>query len=211
MIRGSSARSTSVIGRRSCAPADAELAAIAMQAVARPAIARACRLMALRVRLAVARGLFPRERALRRVLLEPFDLHVQLEQLVTQLGPSVRLAWRRVQVGRYAVALQRAIHLDRLWHRDARVTLADEEQRRRLHVRDVLQRRVVPIDVDRSVFLPRCAAEPGCPERADVALGVHRRPLRDAGTGGSRFETIGEGDDLVRHVTAGASPIRTGW
>ena len=46
----------------------------------------------------VARRFFRRERALGRVLLEPRDLGVQLEQLMPQLGPAVRLARRDVEM-----------------------------------------------------------------------------------------------------------------
>ena len=53
-------------------------------------------------------------------------------------------ARRDVEMRRHIVALQRAVHLERLRHRHADVALAREEQRRRLHVRDVLHRRIVP-------------------------------------------------------------------
>src|SRR6266550_8402956 len=98
-----------------------------------------------------------------RVLLEPLDLGVHLEQLMPQLGPPVRLPWRDIEVGRDAICLERTVHFDRLRHWHARVLFADEENRRRLHVRDILQRRIVPIRLDRRILLPRGAAEPRCP------------------------------------------------
>ena len=52
--------------------------------------------------------------------------------------------------------------------------LADEEQRRGFHPRDVLERGVFPVEVDGGVGLPGRPAEPGSPVAADVALRVHR-------------------------------------
>src|SRR5262249_56512820 len=86
------------------------------------------------------RGLLPRVLASHCVLLEPGELYVHLEELVAQLLPAMWLAWSDVQVSRYAVALERAVHLDRLWHGHSNVFFTDQENRRRLHVRDVLQR-----------------------------------------------------------------------
>src|SRR6266850_1591704 len=74
---------------------------------------------ALHIFLVAGRGprrLLRRVGAPGRVLLEPLDLGVQLEQLVTQLAPPVRLPRRDVQMCRHVEALQRAVHLDRLRH-----------------------------------------------------------------------------------------------
>src|SRR5262249_15520414 len=95
---------------------------------------------ALDVLTVLARRLLRREWPPGRVFLEPGDLGVQLEELVPQLTPPVRLARRDVEMRRHVEALERAGHLDRLLPRHGRVALADEEQGRRLHVGDVLER-----------------------------------------------------------------------
>src|SRR5262252_2738417 len=83
-------------------------------------------------------------RRLQRVLREPRELSVGLGDLMAQLAPGVRFAWRDVETCCDVVALDRAMHLDRLLFRHARVVLAYEEQRRRLDVGRILDRRRVP-------------------------------------------------------------------
>src|SRR5262245_17688866 len=79
-----------------------------------------------------------------RVARKPCELGVCLEDLMAELEPLMTFAWRDIKMGRYSVALQCAIHLGRLGNRNARVVLADEEQRRRFDVRGVLDWRVIP-------------------------------------------------------------------
>src|SRR5579863_5842774 len=74
------------------------------------------------------------------VLLEPVKLHVHFEKNVTQLGPPVRLSRRYVEMSGNPVALQGTIHLHRLWLRNTHVILSNQENRRSLHLPDVLQR-----------------------------------------------------------------------
>src|SRR5579884_2071856 len=55
-----------------------------------------------------------RERTFGCVRFEPRDLGIELEQLMAQLRPAMRLARRHIQMRRDAEALERAVHLDRL-------------------------------------------------------------------------------------------------
>ena len=149
------------------------------------------------------------------VLFEPLHLDLELEEAVTQLRPAVPFARGDIEVGRHAIRLERAIHLHRLRHRHPRILLAHQEDRRRLHLGHVLQRRVVPVEIDRRVGAPRRAAKPRRAELAMIALRVHRNPVGRAGAAARRLETIGEGDDLVRHVAARTpahldEPVRVG-
>src|SRR5262249_32985612 len=93
--RGSPAVAISDIGRRSCArttsvPRVTSSAPAAAAAIIVPIQATERRLLIcgrLRILLVFARRLLPGVGAVGRVLLEPLDLGVHLEQVVAQLGP----------------------------------------------------------------------------------------------------------------------------
>src|SRR4029078_5705776 len=74
------------------------------------------------------RRLLVHVRAAIRVLLEPFELAVRFLDLMTQPAPVVSPTRSHQQVGRHVVALQAAIHLDRLRQPHPRVAVAADEQ-----------------------------------------------------------------------------------
>src|SRR5262245_23605205 len=88
------------------------------------------------------------------ILREPFHFPVHLVELMSWFEPGVPLVRGDLQFARHAQGLEGAHHLDRLSHRHTRVVLANQEQRRRARVRDVLQWRLVPIGLNRRVLLP---------------------------------------------------------
>ena len=63
-----------------------------------------------------------------------------INQLMPKFAPDMRLTRGDVEMGRNAVALQRAVHLDGLRGRDTGIVAAHEENGRRRDIGHVLER-----------------------------------------------------------------------
>ena len=98
--------------------------------------------------------------------------------------------------------LQRSMHLHRLCHWNSRIVLAMRNSRRTRRC-DVLQRRVIPVGLQWSVFchrsLPARSRSRACPTV------VQRNPVRHSGSE-MRPEAIGKRDQLVDEVATRAQP-----
>src|ERR1700683_139502 len=86
-----------------------------------------------------------------KILLEPIDLPIQAFHQVLGLASSrqvVVLARKENNLGRHAVVLQRAKPLFVLLDRHAKIIVRAQNQRRRLHIPHIFERRCIPILIE---------------------------------------------------------------
>ena len=140
-----------------------------------------------------------------QVPVEPVDLPVDALDEVLRLAGArevVVLAREEHDLARHAEVLQRAEPLLALLDRHAEVVVGVQDQRRRLDVLHVLQRRRVPVEI---VLLEDVAAEVVRVAVGAVARAVVADEVRDAAQRDRRLEARGVADDPVRHVAAVAA------
>lgn len=148
-------------------------------------------------------------RAIRRVLFFQETVHpagdlAQTGQTAAGLARSAQLvilAEEITQPRLHAEDLQGRVKLERLLVRTAAILRGMDEQRRRLHVPHVLERRGVP----RALRIGQRAAAAllvGAEIPADVADAVEGDPVADAALRGRALEAAAVRDHPVGHVTA---------
>ena len=110
------------------------------------------------------------------------------------------------ELGGHAQLLERHVKLHRLRARHPGIALHHVDHGGRLGVRDVLQRRLVPVGVE--VLVEEVVADVELAVPLHVALGVHADPVHGAGAGADGLEAVGVGQDPVGPVATGAPSER---